>query len=189
MFVNTTQPWSLRLALLALTAFLAALTSCKDDGGSYLELNEATDCVSVDVLEEGAVVGDDDDDDSAGDDDSAEPEGNDNEVWTDLTCCGGGTVIGQAVIKPAAAPIGTNRYAAVQIDQEAFEATGHDLTEVVRTTVRFEPHGVGEGEVELEQDGLEQTLWDAWLGNGDLGGVPREDELCFQLWGEDESEE
>lgn len=188
MFVNSTNRHFLRPALSVLWIALLVFSSCKDEEETYLELNEADDCVLVDVLEEGAVV-DDDDDDSAGDDDSADDPGSDNEVWTDLTCCGGGTVIGQAVIKPAAAAVGTNRYAAVQIDQEAFEDTGSALSTVVRVTVQFDPHDVGDDEVELQQNGLEQTLWDNWLGNGDLGGVPRQDTLCFHLWGEDESEE
>ncbi len=177
MFVNNfTHRLPLTLLVLLIAAALSS-AACKKDEAEYLELNEATDCVSVDVLEEGAG----DDDDSA--------DGDDDEVWTDLTCCGGGTVIGQAVINPQAAPVGEERYAAIQIDQEAFEATGTDIDEVVRATVSFDPRDVGEGEAELEQDGLEETLWDGWLGNGELGGVPRTDELCFHIWGEEESEE
>ena len=179
MFVNQLIHHLRSTPVALLIAALATTLACKKDEAEYLELNEATDCVTVEVLEEGAEVGDDDD--------SAEEDA--NQAWTDLTCCGGGTVIGQAVINPESTAVGEERYAAVQIDRDAFEATGTSLSEVVRATVSFDPRDVGEGEAELEQDGLEETLWDGWLGNGELGGVPRTDELCFHLWGEEESEE
>ena len=151
-----------------------------------------------------------DDDDSAGgdDDDSASGvsarDGDDDDsaagvfdnipedaAWTELTCCGGPDVIGVAWVSPASAPPGEDhlRYTAVQVDRAVFEDNGYNLAEIVRVTVSFDPRGVGEGEAELEQNGLDETLWEGWLGCGELGGVPRTDEFCFHLWGEEESEE
>ena len=144
-----------------------------------------------------------DDDDSAaamrGDDDSAAGDDDqpvaceDLDAWpgavcTELTCCGGDVVIGEGLIWPGAAPPGSDhlRYARVRIFSETFEDYGFDLEEVVRVSVSFDPRDVGEGEVDLARDGLDDTLWDGWLGCGELGGVPRTDELCFHLWGEEE---
>jgi hypothetical protein len=162
------------------------------------------------------TIGDDDsvgDDDTVGDDDSAAPTDDDDSaardgraddddsaddediypgaVVTDLTCCGGSTVIGQALVDPETGPAGDGeeRYVAVMIDADAFEANGFDIDDVVRVTVSYDSQGVGEGEIELEQDGLQDTLWDGWIGCGTLGGVPRTDQLCFHLWGEEESSE
>lgn len=163
---------------------LLAAVGCKTEEPTYKALNESSDCLLVDVTEE--PVEGDDDDSAAGDDDSA---ADDDIVRTDLTCCGGDTVIGEGLIRPVAAQPGETRYAAVIIDREAFEASGGDMDEVARVTVSFDPHGVGEGEVELEQDGLEVTLWDGPLGCGELGGVPRKDELCFHLWAVEVSED
>ncbi len=138
-----------------------------------------------------------DDDDSADDDDDSADDNDDSAAdddswaeftWADITCCGGDTVIGRGGVKPGAAAVGETRYARVVIDRDAFEATGHDLDEVVRVTVSWDARGVGDGEAELEQDGLEDTLWDGQLGSGELGGVPRSDELCFHVWGEQETE-
>lgn len=170
----------MRVGLLLL-GLLAAM-GCKTEETSYKALNEDNDCVLVEVTD-GEVAGDDD---SAGDDDDS-AAGDDDIVRTDLTCCGGDTVIGEGLIRPVSAQPGETRYAAVMIDREAFEASGVDLDEIVRVTVSFDPRGVGEGEAELEQDGLEVTLWDGSLGCGELGGVPRTDELCFHLWSEEGS--
>ncbi len=128
----------------------------------------------------------DDDDDSASDEDPYP-----GAAVIDLTCCGGSTVIGQALVDPEIGPAGEGeeRYVAVMIDAEAFEENGFDVDDVVRVTVSYDSQGMGEGEVELEQDGLQDTLWDGWLGCGTLGGVPRTDQLCFHLWGEEESAE
>ena len=141
-----------------------------------------------------------DDDDSAGardgdaDDSAAEDPTDDipdDAVWTEVTCCGGHEVIGEAWVSPASAPPGEEhlRYTGVRIYRDIFEANGYDLSEIVRVTVSFDPRGVGDGEAELAQNGLDETLWEGWLGCGELGGVPRTDEFCFHLWGEEESEE
>jgi hypothetical protein len=164
---------------------LLVAVGCPEEEPTYLALNESSDCVLVDVTEE--PVEGDDDDSAGGDDDSAAAD--DDIVRTDLTCCGGDTVIGEGLVRPKAAQPGDTRYAAVIIDREAFEASGGDLDQIARASVSFDPHGVGAGEVELEQDGLEVTLWDGPLGCGELGGVPRTDELCFHLWAEETSED
>ena len=133
-----------------------------------------------------------DDDSAEADDDAAEEACADLDAWpgaacTPLTCCGGDVVIGEGLIWPQSGPPGENRYARVKIFSEAFASYGYDLEEVARVTVGFDPRDIGTGEVELEQDGLDDTLWDGWIGVGELGGVPRTDELCFELWGEEES--
>jgi hypothetical protein len=130
----------------------------------------------------------DDDDDSAGDVHDSIPE---DAEWTPLTCCGNDEVIGEAWVSPGSAPPGEDhlRYTGVRIYRDVFEANGYDLAEIVRVTVSFDPRDVGEGEAELQQNGLDETLWEGWLGCGELGGVPRTDEFCFHLWGEEESEE
>ena len=134
----------------------------------------------------GARDGDDDDSASDDDDDIA-----DDAVWTELTCCGNDEVIGEAWVSPGSAPPGEDhlRYAGVRVYRDVFEANGYDLTEIVRVTVSFDPRDVGEGEAELQQNGLDETLWEGWLGCGELGGVPRTDEFCFHLWGEEEPED
>jgi hypothetical protein len=153
-----------------------------------------------------SATGDDDDDSASGDDDDSAGarDGDDDDsasdvtddipedaVWTELTCCGNHEVIGEAWVSPESAPPGEThlRYAGVRVYRDVFEANGYDLSEIVRVTVSFDSRDVGEGEAELEQNGLDETLWEGWLGCGELGGVPRTDEFCFHLWGEEEPEE
>jgi len=161
---------------------------CPEDEPTYEALNGDEDCVVVHVADPAdESEGDAADDDSAGDDDDSAGDG--DIVRTELTCCGGDTVIGEGLINPSSAVPGQTRYAAVTIDRDAFEASGGDLDQVTRVTVSFDARGVGEGEAELKQDGLQVTLWDGSLGCGELGGVPRDDTLCFHLWADAESED
>ena len=73
---------------------LVVAVGCKTEEPTYQALNESNNCLLVDVTD-GPAEGDDDDS-AAGDDDSAAAD--DDIVRTELTCCGGDTVIGEGSV-------------------------------------------------------------------------------------------
>lgn len=161
-YIRATVPE--RIHHIVVVGLLAALSpsqsGCASDEPTYVQVNEAADCIPVRVT-------------SAGDCSEEEAA-----VAADVTCCGGAD-IGDVTVTPGCGALGDEFEVVVTLGSESDEI---DLSDVARVTVSVPNEGTELTELDLEQSDLQQNLWTISLGAGETGGTDRTDELCVAVW-------
>jgi hypothetical protein len=157
---------------LGLAALLLLGGGCNKDAESvWVEFNAPNQTLSVEVLPAGSPMGDD--------------------LTLELLSNLGRTVVGEALVSPGSAPVGTSHLVAVDVLDDFEELVGR-VTVIVDTQAikdldgDGEPDSRGEGEFELRRDSADPGAWALTLQS--LGGEDerRTDRLTIVLWQEEE---